>query len=190
MLSAYHTQRETSTGLARDEPVHDFSSHACDALRLIAEAETSGHAAPAQARQPNLPSAASDSEVRFPRRHPEIPQPKRILDRFFNPRAKRARRPMSMSEEEHRRQAEALWHEHDEMQRLIEERCRLAEERSGASSSSLACAWLVRDSASAAIRHLLKRAHGTCKRFVSVFYFKMAHSGAFLCKRGSSSRLR
>jgi hypothetical protein len=42
MLSVYHAQRETSTGLARDEPVHDFSSHACDALRLIAEAETSG----------------------------------------------------------------------------------------------------------------------------------------------------
>ena len=42
MLSAYHTQRETSTGLARDEPVHDFSSHACDALRLIAEAEMAG----------------------------------------------------------------------------------------------------------------------------------------------------
>jgi hypothetical protein len=39
MLSVYHAQRETSTGLARDEPVHDFSSHACDSLRLIAEAE-------------------------------------------------------------------------------------------------------------------------------------------------------
>ena len=26
MLSAYHTQREASTGLARDQPVHDFSS--------------------------------------------------------------------------------------------------------------------------------------------------------------------
>jgi hypothetical protein len=33
MLSAYHTQRETSTGLARDEPCHDFSSHASDAMR-------------------------------------------------------------------------------------------------------------------------------------------------------------
>jgi hypothetical protein len=42
MLSAYHTQRETSTGLARDEPCHDFSSHANDALRLIAEAEMAG----------------------------------------------------------------------------------------------------------------------------------------------------
>ena len=38
-LSNYHTVRETSTGIARDEPVHDWSSHACDALRLIAEAQ-------------------------------------------------------------------------------------------------------------------------------------------------------
>jgi hypothetical protein len=38
-LSNYHTIRETSTGIARDEPVHDWSSHACDALRLIAEAQ-------------------------------------------------------------------------------------------------------------------------------------------------------
>ena len=32
-LCAYHTVRETSTGIARDEPCHDASSHACDALR-------------------------------------------------------------------------------------------------------------------------------------------------------------
>jgi hypothetical protein len=38
-LSNYHTIRETSTGIARDEPCHDWSSHACDALRLIAESE-------------------------------------------------------------------------------------------------------------------------------------------------------
>ena len=38
-LCNYRTMRETSTGLARDEPVHDFSSHACDALRVVAEAE-------------------------------------------------------------------------------------------------------------------------------------------------------
>jgi hypothetical protein len=34
---------------------------------------------------------------------------------------------MSMSEEEYRQQAEALWREHDELQRLIEELCRKAE---------------------------------------------------------------
>jgi hypothetical protein len=38
-LCNYRTMRETSTGLARDEPVHDFSSHASDALRVVAEAE-------------------------------------------------------------------------------------------------------------------------------------------------------
>ena len=38
-LCAYHTVRETSTGIARDEPCHDASSHACDVLRVLAEAE-------------------------------------------------------------------------------------------------------------------------------------------------------
>jgi hypothetical protein len=41
-LSNYHTIRETSTGIAKDEAVHDWSSHACDAVRLIAEAEAAG----------------------------------------------------------------------------------------------------------------------------------------------------
>ena len=34
---------------------------------------------------------------------------------------------MSMSEEEYRRQAEALWRDYAEQQRWIEERCRKAE---------------------------------------------------------------
>src|SRR4029450_9133066 len=38
-LCNYRTMRETSTGLARAEPVPAFSSHACDALRVVAEAE-------------------------------------------------------------------------------------------------------------------------------------------------------
>ena len=38
-LSNYHTIRETSTGIARDEPCHDWSSHACDALRVISECD-------------------------------------------------------------------------------------------------------------------------------------------------------
>jgi hypothetical protein len=38
-LSNYHTIRESSTGIAKDEPVHDWSSHACDELRLIVESE-------------------------------------------------------------------------------------------------------------------------------------------------------
>ena len=38
-LCGYHTVRETSTGIAHDEPCHDWCSHACDALRVLAEAE-------------------------------------------------------------------------------------------------------------------------------------------------------
>ena len=38
-LSNYHTTRETSTGIARDEPCHDWSSHASDALRVVSECE-------------------------------------------------------------------------------------------------------------------------------------------------------
>jgi hypothetical protein len=41
-LSNYRTIRETSTGIAKDEPCHDWSSHAADSLRLIAEAESAG----------------------------------------------------------------------------------------------------------------------------------------------------
>jgi hypothetical protein len=63
---------------------------------------------------------------------------------------------MSMSEEEYRQQAEALWHEHDELQRLIEERCRKAEADWLARHP-----WLAPDICvtcpGAAIRHLLKR---------------------------------
>jgi hypothetical protein len=38
-LSNYHSIRATSTGLAVDEPVHDWASHAADALRTFAEAD-------------------------------------------------------------------------------------------------------------------------------------------------------
>lgn len=34
--------RTTSTGLAVDEPVHDWASHASDAKRTLAEAEMTG----------------------------------------------------------------------------------------------------------------------------------------------------
>jgi hypothetical protein len=85
MLSVYHTQRETSTGIAKDEPVHDWSSHACDALRLIAEAEASGMLCRAGStglnarRQPVrvITGLRSCSEVRGG----EVS----ILDRFFGP---------------------------------------------------------------------------------------------------------
>jgi hypothetical protein len=83
MLSAYHTQRETSTGLARDEPVHDFSRHACDALRLVAEAETSGmlRSAGSTANIYRRPVTVR-SDFRGDARDPEPS----ILDRLFNPR--------------------------------------------------------------------------------------------------------
>jgi hypothetical protein len=41
-VSNYHTVRTTSTGLAVDEPVHDWSSHAASALKVIAEADAAG----------------------------------------------------------------------------------------------------------------------------------------------------
>ena len=41
-LSNYHTIRATSTGLALDEPVHDWASHYGDSARVIAEAEAAG----------------------------------------------------------------------------------------------------------------------------------------------------
>jgi len=41
-LTNYHTRRESGTGVAHDEPVHDWSSHAADALRMLAEAEMNG----------------------------------------------------------------------------------------------------------------------------------------------------
>jgi hypothetical protein len=84
-LCNYHTIRETSTGLARDEPVHDFSSHAADSLRLIAEAEASGMLSRAGStginarRQPVrvITGLRGYSEVR----EEEVS----ILDRFFGP---------------------------------------------------------------------------------------------------------
>jgi len=37
-LEAYHMRTESATGLAKNEPVHDWSSHSADALRTMAEA--------------------------------------------------------------------------------------------------------------------------------------------------------
>jgi hypothetical protein len=41
-LTNYHTRRESTGGAAQDMPVHDWSSHAADALRMLAEAEMAG----------------------------------------------------------------------------------------------------------------------------------------------------
>lgn len=42
MLGRYRSERETSTGIARDEPVHDRYSHGADALRQMAQALNGG----------------------------------------------------------------------------------------------------------------------------------------------------
>lgn len=41
-LANYHTRSQGEGGRASDEPVHDWSSHAADALRMMAEAEMAG----------------------------------------------------------------------------------------------------------------------------------------------------
>ena len=41
-LSNYHTVRENGAGFSEDIPVHDWSSHAADALRIFAEADLAG----------------------------------------------------------------------------------------------------------------------------------------------------
>lgn len=41
-LRCYHTNTESPTGLALDQPVHDWSSHFADALRCFAEADRQG----------------------------------------------------------------------------------------------------------------------------------------------------
>ncbi|WP_153811573.1 hypothetical protein [Terrimicrobium sacchariphilum] len=41
-LTNYHTRTESGSGKASDDPVHDWSSHASDALRMMAEADMHG----------------------------------------------------------------------------------------------------------------------------------------------------
>lgn len=82
-LSNYHMVRTTSTGLAVDEPVHDWASHASSALKIIAEAEMAGmlssagsttnvHRRPVTVKTGFRGNANDDSESS-------------ILDRFFGP---------------------------------------------------------------------------------------------------------
>ena len=83
-LCAYHTVRETSTGIARDEPCHDASSHACDALRVLAEAEaahmlSSAGSTPNIRRQPVTVRTGFRGDSRDDSSEPDI------LDRFFGP---------------------------------------------------------------------------------------------------------
>ena len=80
-LSNYHTIRTTSTGLALDEPVHDWSSHFGDSARVIAEVEAAGmlHSAGSTAnvhrRQVTVRTGFRGNDFHNPERG--------ILDRFF-----------------------------------------------------------------------------------------------------------
>jgi hypothetical protein len=41
-LEGYHTKEDASTGVIKEMPVHDDTSHGCDALRVFAEADLRG----------------------------------------------------------------------------------------------------------------------------------------------------
>jgi hypothetical protein len=80
-LCNYHTVRESSTGIARDEPRHDWSSHACDSLRLIAEAEAANMLS--RAGSTGTSGRRQPVKVIFGFRG-DAPDPEPgILDRFF-----------------------------------------------------------------------------------------------------------
>jgi hypothetical protein len=82
-LCNYRNVRVTSTGLAVDEPVHDWASHASDAMRNLAEADmtdmlgSAGSTANFHRRRVTLPTG-------FPGDAWEDPgSSDSILDRFF-----------------------------------------------------------------------------------------------------------
>jgi hypothetical protein len=91
-LSNYHMVRETSTGIARDEPCHDTSSHACDALRLVAGAEAAhmlrAAGTTAVARRP---VGVTYVKTGFRGTRGQESEPASILDRFFGPTARNVR---------------------------------------------------------------------------------------------------
>ena len=83
-LSNYHMVGTTSTGLAVDEPVHDWASHAASALKVIAEAEaahmlSSAGSTPNIRRQPVTVRTGFRGDSRDDSSEPDI------LDRFFGP---------------------------------------------------------------------------------------------------------
>jgi hypothetical protein len=89
MLCNYHTIRETSTGIARDEPVHDQHSHASDVIRLIAEAESAGMLSSAGSTA-NLHRRPLIVKTGFRRKLRDDFEPD-ILDRFFGETRRRLR---------------------------------------------------------------------------------------------------
>ena len=86
-LCAYHTVRETSTGIACDEPCHDANSHACDALRVLAEAEAA-HMLSSAGSTPNIHWQPVTVRTGFRGDAHDYSEPD-ILERFFGkPRPK------------------------------------------------------------------------------------------------------
>ena len=83
-VSNYRTVRTTSTGLAVDEPVHDWSSHAASALKVIAEAEAAGmlHSAGSTANVERMPHVTVLTGFRRGARD----SPPDLLDQFFSNR--------------------------------------------------------------------------------------------------------
>lgn len=87
-LSCYHTKRETSSGIAIDLPVHDWSSHAADALRTLAEAELAGmiHATGPSTVKPRVLSGPGGT---LPKK-PVGDQAQAFIDSFFDDKRRRA----------------------------------------------------------------------------------------------------
>ena len=83
-LCAYHTVRETATGIARDEPCHDASSHACDALRVLAEAEAA-HMLTSAGSTANMHRRPVTVRTGFRGNARDDSSGSDILDRFFGP---------------------------------------------------------------------------------------------------------
>ena len=83
-LCNYHTVRTTATGLAVDEPVHSWASHAADALRTLAEAEMVGmlHSAGSTANVERMPHVRVVTGFRRGARD----SPPDFLDQFFSNR--------------------------------------------------------------------------------------------------------
>lgn len=87
-ISCYHTKRETSSGVAIDLPVHDWSSHPADGLRTLAEAELAGmvHATGPSTVKPRVLSGPGGTQPK----KPVGDQAQAFIDSFFDDKQRRA----------------------------------------------------------------------------------------------------
>jgi len=79
-LSCYHTKRESSTGRACDDPVHDWSSHPSDGLRVLAEAEMAGMI---HTIGPSKPRIVAGFRGKF-----DEPKPKDVIEAWYDDKPK------------------------------------------------------------------------------------------------------